>query len=232
MEIFWGLIFSHFLADFTFQTNYIAKWRAENIRGRWVHVFIFLIITIIITFPSLGKTWFRFGSVSCAGWLCVISATLLHLAEDQFRAWCVKTQKLPDNIFFLLWDQFIHIMVIFFLAPRISLPYYISAEWLKIGTLFVIVTHCATILIYYFEKDIFGDAVTLVKGKYFAISERIMLFLCFFLQGWEWGIGVGAWTAYFLYRKLRNMNDRTWIDVCVSYIIAILAGFIARLLVF
>lgn len=232
MAVFWGLIFSHFLADFTFQTNYIAQWKARNIWGRWVHVLIFLLITYILTFPSLGMTWITLRSIPIAGWLCVMLITLLHLAEDQLRIWLVQNKKLPDNTLFLVWDQFVHIMLIFLLAPRDSAPYIFSNVWFQVGTLFVIDTHGVAILIYYLEKDVFGHAWTLIKGKYFAITERIILFLCFFLPGWGWVIAVACWIAYFIYRKIRQMNDRTWIDLILSYSITILTGFIARMIVF
>lgn len=232
-DIFWGLIVSHFLADFTFQTNYIAMWKDKSIWGRWVHVFIFLVASYIILFPSLNYLWFIFRWSSFQGWFVVFILTCLHLLEDHFRIWCVHEKKMRDNILFFMYDQLIHVGLIIIFTPRISKPCMVSIPVMQLGVLFVLTTHFTTILVYYLEKTFLPEAHMTFKEKHLSILERLIIALCFLIPGWWWSIGVGAYLTYKVHAKYKGKtNSRTWINLIVSYVVAIITGLLARLILY
>ncbi|MBD3272586.1 MAG: DUF3307 domain-containing protein [Elusimicrobia bacterium] len=232
MKIFWCLIFSHFLADFTFQTNYIAQWKDKNIWGRWAHVFIFMAVSLVMTFPALGELWVNYGFIRLNGWASLVILTMLHLAEDQFRIWCVHKRKLNDNTLFFLYDQTVHIGLIIVFTPWSKNMALFDTVWMQLGTLFVLNTHFATILIYYLEKDFFREHSMVVATKYFAIAERIIIASLFILPGWWWTGLIALWIGYWSMKKIRGLNDRTWFDLVLSYGIAGLTGYAARIILF
>jgi len=232
MAIFWCLILSHFLADFTFQTNFIAKWKDKSIWGRLSHVFIFLAITFIITFPALDEIWIihwpLIGTLSLYGWFCVVVLTVLHLAEDQFRIWCVHERKLSNNSFFFAYDQLVHVSLIILFTPWSIAPSVLSIPWMRIGTLLVLCTHFTTIVVFYLEKDIYGHARMIVQEKYMAMAERLVIVLLFFLPGGWWAICIAAWVLFWLVKKIRKGYDRSWVDLGISYSMAIIIGLAIR----
>ena len=150
MEIFCRLLFGHLLADFTFQTNYIAKWKRDSYTGLLVHVAIHPVCYLVLLWPFLGDVWVTWGGWEIQGWVGIIIATLLHFLEDWFRISMVR-RGWSDNSLFYVWDQGIHLLVIFFLSPTSTQP--IETVWPLLGSLFVAVTHWATVTIWFIEKD-------------------------------------------------------------------------------
>ena len=55
MDIFWRLVLAHLLADFTFQTDFIAKWKRESIFGGLIHSFIFFVCASLLCFARLHE---------------------------------------------------------------------------------------------------------------------------------------------------------------------------------
>src|SRR5437764_150955 len=108
MEIFFRLLFGHLLADFTFQTNFLADWKRREFAGLLVHVAIHPLCYIALTWPYLGETWRIYGPISLNGWGCVVLASLVHFLEDWFRV-TVIARGWNDNTFFYFWDQAVHI---------------------------------------------------------------------------------------------------------------------------
>jgi hypothetical protein len=232
MNILWSLLFSHFLADFTFQTNFIARWKKENIWGVWAHVLIFLVTTFIITFTSLNDIWFKLGGMYFQGWFVVVFLCLFHLLEDQWRVWSIQEKKFPDNTLFFLFDQFVHIGFIVLVIPSIDRQPLIPVIWMQLGILFVLNTHFATILIYYLSKDLDHNAVLVVQRKYMPIIERLALAGCFFLPHVGWLVCIIAWLSFRGWIIITRQQRRSWIDMLVSYSVAIATGLAGRILYF
>src|ERR1044072_5109568 len=108
---FFCLLFGHFLADLTFQTNSPAQWKRNSMAGLLVHVAIHPLCYFTLLWSYLSHPWVTIGSVGLTGWAVIPILTLLHFAEDWFRVTMV-TGGWPDNSLFYLWDQVIHIGLI------------------------------------------------------------------------------------------------------------------------
>src|SRR5688572_14398196 len=167
MEIFCRLLFGHLLADFTFQTNYIAEWKRRSQAGLLFHVAIHPLCYTVLLWPFLNETWVTYG-VPLNGWVCVAIATFLHYIEDWFRISRIN-KGWNDNTFFYFWDQVLHIAVLFLLSPWKTQP--LMTSWPLLGTLFVAVTHFATVTIWFVEKDIFGRDYPETEEKYISILQ-------------------------------------------------------------
>jgi hypothetical protein len=72
MDIFCRLLFGHLLADFTFQTNYLAEWKRQRFGGLLVHVAIHPVCYTVLTWPFLNSVWVTYGKFSLNDWLGAI----------------------------------------------------------------------------------------------------------------------------------------------------------------
>lgn len=216
MEIFWRLILGHLLADFTFQTDFIHHWKRTSAKGLLAHCLMHPVFYVALCWPFLGQTWVDFPLVGLHlnGCACIVLIFLTHLLEDWWRVFVIQRYRVPDNTAFFLWDQAFHYAVIFAVAPLIisssasgatplssaDLGAVFPEKWPALGCLFVLVTHAATVLVYFIEKDANGAGFPSFDEKYLAMSERLVLALCIllpnpvtaavFAAGW---LGVTAW---------------------------------------
>lgn len=221
MEIFCRLLFGHLLADFSFQTNYIAEWKRKSMHGLLVHVLIHPICYVAVTWGYLNDVW----GLGLKGWMCVLIASFLHFAEDWFRVTLVNSGW-PDNTLFYLWDQAIHILILWLLAPIKSMP--LINMWPLIGVLFVLVTHCATVTVWFIEKDIFGTNYPETEEKYISMLVRLVLWMAFFLPSPFW-ILVSLFVIVTFGRHVWTRRiDFSWTSVLLGQMIAIVAGFVSR----
>ncbi len=225
MEIFTRLLFGHLLADFTFQTNYLAEWKRQSRWGLLVHVAIHPLCYTLLLWPFLTQTWITLGGVPLAGWACIIIATVLHFIEDWFRVDRVN-RGWRDNTFFYLWDQAVHIVILWFLSPRQAQP--LENLWPLLGSLFVLVTHCATVTIWFIEKDIYGRDYPETEEKYISILHRLVVWLAFFLPTPWWLIVLVFVLGTFLRHVWLRHVDFSWTSVIMGNFIAILCGMISR----
>src|SRR4051812_1604265 len=120
MEIFFRLLFGHFLADFTFQTNYIARWKRTQFSGLLVHVLIHPICYFALTFQYGNDVWFTAGSIALTGKSVIPILAFLHFVEDWVRVRLVN-KGWPDNTLFYLWDQVVHIILLWVFTPGRSM---------------------------------------------------------------------------------------------------------------
>jgi hypothetical protein len=226
MEIFFRLLFGHLLADFTFQTNYLADWKRREFTGLLVHVFIHPLCYIFLTWPFLGETWRIYGSVSLSGWVCVGLASLAHFLEDWLRVNAIG-RGWNDNTFFYLWDQAVHLISLWFVSPVNTMP--LKNDWPVLGILFVLVTHCATVTIWFIEKDIYGREYPETEEKYISILQRLVVWLSFFLPH-PWWIFVLAFVLISFGRHVWTRRvDFSWPSVVMGNLIAIGCGLVVRL---
>ena len=225
MEIFFRLLFGHLLADFTFQTNFIADWKRRKFIGLLVHVFLHPLCYIALVWPYLGETWRVYGDVALNGWACVALITGIHFLEDWFRVNAIG-RGMTDNTFFYLWDQAVHLVAMWFLAPVDMFP--LTNTWPIIGSLFVLVTHCATVTIWFIEKDIYGRDYPDTEEKYISILQRLVVWLAFFLPS-PWWIFVLVFVVVSFVRHVWTRRiDFSWPSVIMGNFIAILCGAISR----
>lgn len=228
MEVFYRLLFGHFLADFTFQTNFVADWKRRKFLGLLFHVVLHPICYVLLTWPYLNDVWVTYGGVDLNGWTCVGLGALLHFLEDWLRVTLVN-KGWPDNTLFYLWDQVVHLVALWFLSPVHTQP--VISQWPILGSLFVIVTHCATVTVWFIEKDIYGRDYPETDEKYISILQRLGVWMAFFLPSPWWFIVGGFILGSFLRRVWTHRVDFSWTSVILGNAIAIVCGVIARFVV-
>ncbi|MCG3204196.1 MAG: hypothetical protein KCHDKBKB_00905 [Elusimicrobia bacterium] len=225
MEIFCRLLFGHLLADFTFQTNFIADWKRRRFTGLLFHVFLHPVFYLALTWPYLGETWRVYGPVALNGWVCVALITLVHFIEDWFRVLAIS-RGANDNTFFYFWDQFVHLVAMWFLAPVNGYP--LVNDWPILGILFVVVTHCATVTIWFIEKDIYGKEFPETEEKYISILQRLVVWLSFFLPH-PWWIFILLFVLISFFRHVWTRRvDFSWASVIMGNSIAVICGIFSR----
>ncbi len=231
MEIFFRLLFGHFLADFTFQTNYIAQWKRSKFFGLLVHVCIHPACYLILLLPPfaptnyLAETWIDVGSWGMPGWFAVLSLTVLHFIEDWFRVSLVK-RGWPDNTLFYTWDQVIHVAFLWIFSPKMAQP--LLTHWSVLGTLFVMVTHFATVTVWFIEKDINGRDYPETEEKYILILERLAVWLAFFMPHPWWIFVLLFLIGTFGHHVWTRKIDFSWTSVILGNVIAIICGAVSR----
>ncbi|MEW6555937.1 MAG: DUF3307 domain-containing protein [Elusimicrobiota bacterium] len=223
MYFFWRLLLAHLLADFTFQTDRIAKWKREDISGVFFHVLIFLFFAVAINYQYLPLRDFAVA-------LLILGIT--HIIEDQWRVYSITKYNSPDSIGFFLWDQFVHILLIFVLAPRDPIGVR-TEKWVLLFIIFIIVSHFSTIFIYFLKKLFYSDARIITAEKYHGIIERLMLVGCFIIPGkWYWFILPVAVVLVIGQRlsikKLNSQLDFSAFNILASNIIGVVFSILAR----
>ena len=223
MYFFWRLLLAHLLADFTFQTNRIAKWKREDISGVFFHVLIFLFFAVAINYQYLPQRDFAVA-------ILIIAAT--HVIEDQWRVYSITKYNSPDNIGFFLGDQFFHILLIFVLAPVDPIAA-TTEKWVFIVIFFVVAAQFSTILIYFIKKLFYADAGIITREKYHGIAERILIVACFIIPGkWYWLVLPFAvmlvLAERFSLKKTDNDLDFSAFNIITSNAMAIILSIAAR----
>ncbi|PIU83542.1 MAG: hypothetical protein COS68_03515 [Elusimicrobia bacterium CG06_land_8_20_14_3_00_38_11] len=223
MYFFWRLLLAHLLADFTFQTNRIAKWKREDISGVFFHVLIFLFFAVAINYQYLPQRDFAVA-------ILIIAAT--HVIEDQWRVYSITKYNSPDNIGFFLGDQFVHILLIFVLAPVDPIAA-TTEKWVFIVIFFVVAAQFSTILIYFIKKLFYADAGIITREKYHGIAERILIVACFIIPGkWYWLVLPFAvmlvLAERFSLKKTDNDLDFSAFNIITSNAMAIILSIAAR----
>jgi len=225
MEILCRLLFGHLLADFTFQSNFVADWKRRSMAGLLVHVGTHPACYIPLLWPYLGDVWVQAAGFALNGWTCIVIATVLHFVEDYFRVTMVN-KGWPDNTLFYAWDQAVHIAILFMLSPLKSQP--VLTQWPILGICFVAVTHFATVTVYFIEKEIDGSEYPETNEKYISILQRLVAWMAFFLPSPWWYLVL----LFILFTFARHVWMRrlefTWTSVILGNVMAVVCGLIAR----
>jgi hypothetical protein len=230
MFIFWRLVLAHLLTDFTFQTNQVAKWKRENVWGGLFHSFLFTITAAVLVWPYLTDIWINFydGKIILQGWACLILISLSHFLEDEWRIWTITKLNSPDSFYFFIWDQFIHLVLIFSFSPL--LPGLIIDWWALGGIIIILSTHFSTIFIYFLEKDIFGKVeVPSGREKYFSMLERVLVTAGLFVGKFGLLLIPLSILIRLLTRYRWHNNGVSWIHIAMNYFLGIVLGFFSRL---
>ena len=231
MVIFWRLLFGHLLADFTFQTNFINRWKRSSVWGMLAHCAMHPVAYLILTWPFLRDPWVDLGVLALPGWACVLIVFVAHFVEDQWRVFTIFKYQTPDNTLYFFWDQFIHYAVIFAVIPvglRNPVVTFVPELWPVLGCLFVAVTHAATVLVYFIEKDLYGRSFPDLQEKYLAMLERLVLALLFLLPGHLWPILALGWLSVMHHVRARRYVDLSWLSFYLGGGVAVLGGLAAR----
>ncbi len=234
MIIFWRLLFGHLLADFTLQTNAVNRWKRKNIFGMLFHCAMHPVLYALLTYPYLSRPWIEWKSFSLNGWACILILFLVHWIEDEWRVFTIFKYHTPDNTLYFLWDQVIHIALIFAVAPLLAFSNpsqgLIPEKWPVLGCLFVLATHFSAILIYFIEQDIFGKPFPGTFKKYALMAERLGLALCFLAPIHLCSVLVLAWIGIMTSLRFKKQNEFSWTSFFIGAPLAGLCGFLSRIL--
>jgi hypothetical protein len=232
MAIFWRLMFGHLLADFTFQTNFINRWKRTSFAGLLVHCLMHPVFYTVLCWPFLGERWIENPFFHLNGWACILVIFATHLLEDWWRVYTIAHYGMPDNTTFFAWDQIIHYSVIFAVAPLAMASAgssFFPERWPVLGCLFVLATHACTVTIYFVEKDLHGVQFPGTDEKYLAMVERLILALCFLFPS----VGVAAvlaaaWLGVMFFLRLRRLLDLTSFSFYAGALASVACGLAAR----
>lgn len=233
MNIFWRLMFGHLLCDFTLQTNFINRWKRTSQWGLLAHCAMHPVAYLILTWPFLGDYWIENSLFHLNGWACIAIIFITHYLEDWWRVFTIFKYGMPDNTLFFAWDQVIHYVVIFSVAPlavtTAANASYFPEKWSVLGCLFVLVTHACTVLIYFFEKDLQGGEYPGDDEKHLAMAERLVLSLCFmFPTAFGAGALAAVWLGVMFFLRRRRLFDLSTFTFYTGATVSVLCGLAAR----
>ena len=230
MIIFWRLLLSHLLADFTLQFDVVNRLKRKNIWGMLLHCLTHFVVSAALTWNYLPETWVHIGPLPVNGWWALGIMLAVHFIIDELRVYSMKTLRYKDNTISFLADQALHFYVLFMISPVVvPAPGLVTGEkWAAIAVMLVMVTHFTTVLVYFFEKDMFGKAFPHFDEKYFLIFERLVLWAFFFAAGYWWIPFALAWIFQLYYIKRKRIIDMSGVNLWLSTAVTVLLGLWTR----
>ncbi len=229
MTIFWRLLLSHLLSDFTLQFDIVNKLKRKYMWGMLIHCLTHFVVSVSLTWPYLGDTWVSVGGTGINGWWALAIMFTIHYIVDELRVYSMKGWYKDNTISFLL-DQVIHIYVLFMISP-VSVPApgtLLGEKWIAIACMLVLVTHATTVIIYFLEKDLFGKAYPHFDEKYLLIFERVVLWAFFFVAGYWWVPFAIAWAVQLFYMHRKRIIDMSTLNVALNIFFTLGVGFFTR----
>ncbi|HUT85509.1 MAG TPA: hypothetical protein VMW66_01575 [Elusimicrobiales bacterium] len=231
MEIFWKLVLAYLINEFIAQTDFLGYWKNFNFKKILLHNTIFLALALILNFSALSQIWITVYGLHLNGWLTMAGIFILFISQDLWRTYTLKNFKLFDNTLHFLWDQFIHLTIIFVMTPITGFAVGAIALMEKTAMLlsiFVAVACGATVLIYFIERDIYKADYPGFDERFLLSAQRIVLCLFFLIPGFYWIILMLLWIVYGVYLKHERILDFSRLGIYLGFALSILAGFIAR----
>lgn len=228
MKIFFRLLLAHLLADFSLQTDFIAKWKKNSFLGVVIHSLVFFILSILFTFSEINKLWIQ-KPIKIYGWGCLILLFLLHIVEDEYRAYNVRHYNINDNFLFFLWDQLIHTVFLFVFSPYENFE---IEPAVLVLCIFILGTHFTSIIILYLE-DMFYNKEVAYKNfnkKYYYIFLRFITMLFFLLPGKFYLFSISILPLFILVKKKINYlsNLAGIINIVSPYLFGVLILYFLR----
>lgn len=230
MIIFWRLLLSHLLADFTLQFNIVNSMKRRHLWGMLLHCLTHLGVAAALTWKYLPETWLSIGSFAVNGWWALAIMLVMHFVVDELRLYSMRTLRYKDNTVSFLVDQLLHVYVLFVISP-VVIPepgLLLGEKWASIAAMLVLVTHFTTVLVYFFEKDLFSKEFPRFDEKYFLIFERVVLWAFFFAAGYWWVPFALAWIFQLFYIKRKRIIDMSLVNVWLSVTLTVAVGAWAR----
>lgn len=224
MIIFWRLLLSHLLADFTLQFDVVNRMKRKNMWGLLLHCLTHFVVSIALTWNYLLQDWIHIGAMPVNGWGALIIMLVIHFIVDQLRILSMRRLGFKDGALSFVADQVLHIYVLFMISPVVIAGEtgLLAEKWTAIAAIFVLVTHVCTVLIYFIEKELSGKNFPGFDEKYFLIFERLVLWLFFLVEGRWWVPFALAWIVQIFYVRRKRLIDLSKINVALS--IAITCG--------
>lgn len=221
MEIFWRLLLSHLLADFTLQFDAVNRLKRDSSWGMLVHCLTHLATALLLLWPRLGETWFGLWGLQVNGWWALLVMFAVHYLVDEARIYTMKSLGWRDGTLSFLADQVLHVYVLFMISPIIipGKDMLIPEKWVGIACMLVLVAHFTTVLIYFLEKDLFGKGFPRFDEKYFLIFERVVLWAFFFVGGYWWVPFAAAWAFQIFYVRSKRIIDLSLANVVLSVVL-------------
>lgn len=226
MVIFWRLVLSHLLADFTLQFDYVNRMKRESKWGMLLHCLTHYAVSVLLLWPYLGQTWVRVWRADISGWTALLIMFAFHFLVDEVRIYTMKALGWRDGTVSFLADQLLHLYVLFMISP-VAIPnrdLLLAEKWIGIACMLVLVAHFTTVLIYFVEKDFFGKGFPRFDEKYFLIFERLVLWAFFFVGGWWWLPFAAAWVVQLFYVKKKRIIDLSGANVALSVALTAVLG--------
>lgn len=106
MNLFFHLVLAHFIADYPFQWNWLAKYKQNHILGILIHSFIHFLVSVILMIPFLYLK---------EVWLGVVVIFVTHTGLDQLKIYLGKRTKWNSFLLYIS-DQIGHLLVIWGVA--------------------------------------------------------------------------------------------------------------------
>lgn len=229
MNIFWRLVLSHLLADFTLQFDIVNKLKRKGMWGMLLHCATHFAVSAALTWGSLGDTWFSVAGFGVNGWWALALMFGVHFLIDELRVYSVKSWY-KDNTLSFLVDQVLHLYVLLLIAPaQVSGGGgFLGEKWVMIACTLVLVTDFTTVLVYFLEKDVFGKAFPHFDEKYFLTFERVVLWAFFLVAGYWWIPFAAAWAVQILYVRRKRIIDMSRMNVVLNVALAAVFGLWTR----
>ena len=118
IALFLTLLLAHAIGDFILQTNFIYKLKVQTIWGVVLHVFIFSMVLVGLTYPLILTPKFA---------LWVGCVALIHLVQDHYKIKIrFKTITFGKEMFYFLADQSFHFLAlvsVFFISSNAQQKY-------------------------------------------------------------------------------------------------------------
>ncbi len=174
-------VLAHFLGDFVFQTNTIAKIKSESVRGVLIHCSVVGLVQVLLLAP--------FGM---EGIVPALISGSLHFLIDLVKLYTGKWLIRFTLLYFLV-DQGVHIGIIFWLGSIWNPSFLMSPSLLSLACGFfilIVATFIATIMCKMLVRDLFDEVRELpffMKGERQVDSLFSLLFWIgfFFLPKWS-----------------------------------------------
>lgn len=230
MTIFWRLLLAHLLADFTLQFDVVNRMKRKGALGMMIHCLTHFAVSAALTWQWLGDVWIRVGGTGVTGWWALAVMFAVHYAVDELRVYSMKTWYKDNTISFLM-DQVLHVYVLFLISPvsvQGGAGGLLAERWTAIAAMLVLVTHFTTVLVYFFEKDVFGKDFPHFDEKYFLMFERAVLWAFFFVNGYWWVPFAAAWAVQIFYVRHKRIIDMSLLNVSLNVALTSFLGLCSR----
>ncbi len=196
-----------------------------------LHCGIHPVLYALLCAPYLNDVWVQTTAVQLNGWACICVLFIFHFVEDEWRVFMLTHRKLDDDTLYFLFDQSVHFIFLIALLP-LGLwgrgDGLLPEAWPLIGALAVLATHGTTVLLYYFEKELFDGAYPEFDEKHYTIAERFIFMVCFLLPGF-WGyLAPIVWGVLIYQSRLALGLDYSWFGFYIGGLCAGVCGLIAH----
>ncbi|MDD4004641.1 MAG: DUF3307 domain-containing protein [Elusimicrobiaceae bacterium] len=229
MLIFWRLLLAHLLADFPLQTDRVANFKRTSRKWMLLHCLTHAGLSAVLIWPYINEIWFTISGFRFYGWMAVAVILLTHYLQDMWRVYAIRKLHSHDGVLYFLWDQIVHIGILFALAaPALGDGSALPEKWVLMACLFTIITYGNTILSYFLDKTLYNAEFPRFDAKYFLMLQRAALWLFFLIPGWRWIPWATAWAGYSYYLRKRRILDLSRAGFYSGLGVTLIAGIMAR----